>query len=136
MTPLWKIFEDEFIIKLKAKTFKQQDVVAYCGDAQMASDLIQGYKSASRAKNRKTKYVMARQQGRTSNAVWGIGHTAEDARKVVRMFASDIMCKLGHDVDPLMAQIAQNNPRAVPLSGEINREIGRLVQQLEDLAGV
>jgi hypothetical protein len=74
------------------------------------SKAVQRYLRAQRRKGSRTRYVLSR-EGRTRAAVWTIGTRAQDTRRVVGQFGSDVACTMRRAVRHDLDRMVDLNPR-------------------------
>lgn len=134
---LWKYFEIEFLIPWNIaghSAFTNEDVAKSLDISTAdASSMIQAYQEAMLNPNLDTWLVMAR-EGRTRNAVWHIGQNMKDLRRTAHQFGSDVENRIMDYMTPYLELISQKSPRARKRAAQIQVKLGRLLQQLEDLA--
>lgn len=76
-----------------------------------ASRMIAAYLDAQRGKNSNTLYVLKR-TGRTSTAVWSVGHRTADARVIGDTLFKDVRVKVLRAFRPDLERLEAKNPRA------------------------
>ena len=76
-----------------------------------ATDAIQAYLDAQRRENSNTLYVLKR-EGRTTSAVWSVGHRTADAKVIGGTLFEDVAVKVRRAFRPDLERLAEKNPRA------------------------
>jgi hypothetical protein len=97
-----------------------------------ATRLIAAYLAAMRNPTCNPLFAI-RRVGRTSTAIWHIGHSAKDARAVSGQFADDVQNRVLAAITPDLDHIMALGPRARVAATKIVMNMGRLVQNLADL---
>ena len=98
-----------------------------------ASYLTREYQRAQLSPRCDTLFVIKR-TGRTRNARWHVGHKVADLTMTRRQFSDDTELRVHEHLLPLIDLIADKNPQARRAAAKVTMQIGRLLQQLEDLA--
>jgi hypothetical protein len=115
------------------KTFTNHDVAKILGiRPKEASYLIDAYQEAMAKPNCNTLFAVHR-TGRTTAAVWHIGHSTKDLRRLTGQFADDVENRLVSLITPMMDHITKLNPKAQPQATKLTLRMGRLIQSLADL---
>jgi hypothetical protein len=133
----WEDFELGFLYPWAlagGTTFTSHDVANTLNvTTGKASEMVQAYLSAVPKPNCATDFAIHR-TGRTRNAVWHVGHTVNDLRKMTNQFADDVEHRVVAAITPMIDHIADLNPKARPQATKTAVKIGRLIQSLADLA--
>lgn len=135
---LWQEFE-EYLWAVDAgggkRCFRQADVAATLGvSGSEATQMIQAYQAAQLSPACNTLFVIKR-TGRTSKAVWHVGHNLGDLRKLLAQYADDTQARIADHLVPMMDLISEKGNASVKKKAtEKVLDIGRLIQQLADLA--
>lgn len=116
MTALWKQLEDYlFDIDAVGLRFNVHDVALVLDvPTKRASAMIQSYQRAQVRLHSPTLFILYRDEGRTSSAMWKVGVRAVDARRMSSQITDDFRCKLRRDLIPKLHQVGVRNRRAVP----------------------
>jgi hypothetical protein len=98
-----------------------------------ATEYIQSYLAAQRAKTSNTLFVLKRMPGtRTANAQWAIGQRQYDAKLVTKAFSSDIKCRFMLAIEPDLNRMAAINPQAAQQAQtKINTIVNSVVPLIE-----
>lgn len=131
----WQLVESylDACVREGRTTFRHADLVKAGIPAGKATTAIQLYQKAQARPNCPTAYVIHR-TGRTSNTVWHIGTTADDAREVRHQFGDDVQHRAMEAILPLLDRIQTDNPRARRAAMEQVLSIGRAIEVLVGLA--
>lgn len=113
---LWEEFEEYlFDHDAAGSLFNNRQLAEDWGiSGSEASRYIQSYLGAQVRKDANTLYVLHREGGRTTNAMWKVGVRSRDAHKLGKQTVNDFRCRLRRFVEPTLASMGQHNPRAVP----------------------
>jgi hypothetical protein len=115
------------------KEFTNHDVAHVLGTRPSeASRLIDAYIEAMAKPSCNTLYAI-RREGRTSGAVWHIGHGTKDLRALTAQFADDVENRVISVIAPMVDHITKLNPKAQPQATKTVLRIGRLIQSLAEL---
>lgn len=132
----WQMME-EFLFAYNIAgniSFTNQEVADWFGiPNDEATSLIQAYQDAILSPNHDNLFFLAR-EGRTSNARWFVGENLKDLKRVTRQFGDDVQNRILVYIEPWVDAINRKNPRLSKRASRISMQIGRLIQQLEDLA--
>lgn len=132
---IWEEFEELLFAwnEVGKTSFTQTEVAEDLGvSGPRATQLIQAYLDAQLA-GKQTLFVLKR-TGRTTNAIWHIGTTKDDYRKVLSQFSDDTENRISEYLSPMVDLIVDKNPRMRQRAIKTVLRIGRLVQSLEELA--
>ena len=117
MLALWEILE-EWMFLNEGRLFTVHELAADLGiSVERASRMIVSYQRAQRGRRAKTLYVIKRQHGRTSAAVWSFEVRVADVRALSKTTYEDIKVKLLRAFVPDIARIGERNPAAGKLAG-------------------
>jgi len=109
--PYWRQLED-WLLDNEIEHFTSRELAGALNvDPTTASMLIGAYLIAQRGTRSETLYVLKR-QGRTSRAVWSVGHHIADVDLIGRTLRDDIAIKVMSAFRPDLDRIKAKNPRA------------------------
>lgn len=108
--PRWRRMEEWLTLREPGEFNARQLALDLGIDTPEASGLISAYVGRQRNPHADTLYVLKR-EGRTTAAVWSVGHRRKDANTMRYMLFDDVLVKVRRAFEPDMRRLAALNPR-------------------------